>query len=83
MNMKEFTLGKTLRIAITDKDLDTMYDNYNWNLLAGAEFDWAVWAAVDEWVYSSDCEIDDDELVFFYEDIVEMLKVWIQVRDAE
>ena len=81
--MKEFTLEKTLRVAITDKALDMMYDYYNWNLLAGAEFDWAVWAAVDEWVYSSDCKIDDDELVFFYEDIVEMLKVWIQVRDAE
>lgn len=81
--MKEFTQEKTLRIAITDKALDTMYDYCNWNLLAGAEFDWAVWAAVDEWVASFDCEIDDDELVFFYEDIVEMLKVWIQVRDAE
>ena len=81
--MKEFTLEKTLRIAITDKVLDTMYDNYKLNRRAGAEFDWAVWAAVDGWVYSSDCEMDNDELVFFYEDIVEMLKVWIQARDAE
>ncbi len=80
--MKEFTLEKTLRVAITDKALDTMYDNYNQNLLEGAEFEWAVWSAVEEWV-CTDCDIEDDELVFFYEDIMDMLKVWIQVRDAE
>ena len=83
MNMKEFTLEKTLRIAITDKDLDMMYDNYNWSLLAGATFGVAIGTAIDNWIASNEDKISDYELSVFHDDIVEMLKVWIQVRDAE
>lgn len=81
--MKEFTLEKTLRVAITDKALDTMYDCYNWYCRIGFEYDDAVQTAIGMWIKSDSCNLDPEVIILFFEDIVEMLKVWIQVRDAE